>query len=90
MRRRNRITIKSISRNWFSQNAVLCAIFTILAVCVKCNDCLALKRSAAPDYNLENADTGSDKIHVNYDEYPVCTQIDYYSYLSGYYITIFI
>lgn len=69
--RRNRIVIKSISKNWFTQNTIICAIFTILAVFVKCNDCLALKRSAAPDYNLENSDTGLDRIHVNYDEYPV-------------------
>lgn len=74
-RRRNRAAVKSISSKWLTQNAVLCAIFTILMVCVKCNECLALKRSAAPDYNLENADTGMDKIHVNYDEYPVCTEM---------------
>lgn len=70
--RRNRITINSISRNWYAQNSILCAVFTILAVFVKCNECLALKRSAAPDYNLENSETGLDRIHVNYDEYPVC------------------
>lgn len=70
--RRNRITTNSISRKWLSQNSIICAVFTILAVFVKCNECLALKRSAAPDYNLENSDTGLDRIHVNYDEYPVC------------------
>lgn len=53
------------------QNSIICAVFTILAMFVKCNECLALKRSAAPDYNLENSDTGLDRIHVNYDEYPV-------------------
>lgn len=47
-------------------------MFTMLAMFVKFNECLALKRNAAPDYNLENADSGMDKIHVNYDEYPVC------------------
>lgn len=70
--RRNRITINSNHRNWFTQNAIICAVFTILAVFVRCNECLALKRSAAPDYNLENAENGVDRIHVNYDEYPVC------------------
>lgn len=72
MGRHNRIIVNSKSRNWFSQNSIICAFFTILAVLVKCNECLALKRSAAADYNLENAETELDRIHVNYDEYPVC------------------
>lgn len=29
------------------------------------------KRNASPEYNLENNENTSDKLNVNYDEYPV-------------------
>lgn len=47
------------------------AIFVISVIFCGSNDCFAIKKSASPDFNSENMDSGSDKIVVNYDEYPV-------------------
>lgn len=72
MKRRNRRLLSSTTKMLSSQNSVICAISIVLIVFAKCNECLALKRSAAADYNLENTESGSDRLNVNFDEYPVC------------------
>lgn len=47
------------------------AAFVVLVIFCESNDCFAVKKSASPERNSENVDSGMDKILVNYDEYPV-------------------
>lgn len=44
-----------------------------MLIFISCNESATttLKRSASPEYNLENTESSSDKLNVNYDEYPV-------------------
>lgn len=42
-----------------------------MIVFISCSESAALKRSASPDFNSENSESGMDKINVSYDEYPV-------------------
>lgn len=53
-------------------NWILCMCIWML-IFISCNESATttLKRSASPEYNLENTESSSDKLNVNYDEYPV-------------------
>lgn len=56
-------------------NWILCVCMW-LSIFIGCNESAttttaALKRSASPEYNLENNENSVDKLNVNYDEYPV-------------------
>lgn len=42
-----------------------------MIVFINCNESVALKRSASPDFNSENSESSLDRLNVNYDEYPV-------------------
>lgn len=57
--------VKFTSTNW-----ILCVCIWMV-VFISCSESAALKRSASPDFNSENAESGMDKINVSYDEYPV-------------------
>lgn len=57
--------VKFTSTNW-----ILCVIIWMI-VFISCSESAALKRSASPDFNSENSESGMDKINVSYDEYPV-------------------
>lgn len=57
--------VKFASCNW-----ILCVIIWMV-VFVSCSESASLKRSASPDFNSENSESGMDKINVSYDEYPV-------------------
>lgn len=57
--------VKFTSTNW-----ILCVTIWMI-VFISCSESATLKRSASPDYNSENAESGMDRINVSYDEYPV-------------------
>lgn len=56
-----------------SINWILC-VSIWMVVFISCNESVTLKRSASPDFNAENSESGLDKLNVNYDEYPVSTK----------------
>ncbi|XP_031623979.1 uncharacterized protein LOC116341195 isoform X2 [Contarinia nasturtii] len=53
-----------------SINWILCVAIWML-VFISCNESASLKRSASPDFNAENSESGMDRINVSYDEYPM-------------------
>lgn len=54
-----------------STNWIFCAGIWLI-VMISCNESVALKRSASPDFNSENSESSLDKLNLSYDEYPVC------------------
>lgn len=66
---------RNIQKMEYFQNIKINSFFLILTLILvilcKFNDCFIVKRSASPESNLQNLDSGMDKIIVNYDEYPV-------------------
>lgn len=55
-------------------NWILCMMCIWMLIFIGCYDSAAaatIKRNASPEYNLENNENSSDKLNVNYDEYPV-------------------
>lgn len=45
-----------------------------MVVFISFSESASLKRSASPDYNSENSESGMDRINVSYDEYPVSSK----------------
>lgn len=65
---------------WF-----LCVSWIWMVVFVSCSECATLKRSASPDFNSENSESGMDKINVSYDEYPVGLKVKCILYYTFFY-----
>lgn len=57
--------VKFSSINW-----ILCVSIWMI-VFISCSESASLKRSASPDFNSDNSESGMDRINVSYDEYPV-------------------
>lgn len=71
--RKTNINMHKLSVHWTSFFVVF-MVFMVAASCMSVGQArsLRIRRSATSDDNMEHSDSAYDRIHINYDEYPVC------------------
>lgn len=67
----NKMKMESSTKMFNSTISTMWTIFVILTIFSENVECFAVKKSASPELNSENFDSGSERLTGNYDEYPV-------------------